>query len=365
MTEDLSRVHSALQQALTKLALPLLPPLQSSTSADLEQTQHYDELDRNDDAPSCDNSPCLSPREEGLAHAPIDSLYQITRLSALRSDTSPDGRSMPSKRNGSKMLVDFISKGLVSVQDAERLLDVFLGRIDHFLYTIGSGRYRKLEDLRRGSPILTACILTVAALHDPDSNHLYHICIREFRRLMSASMFDRHMNQDSMRAMCIATYWLHDLSWMISGYAIRRAMELNLSSNYQRVLTSNNEDAMNNLRIWYVLYVCDRHLSILYGRPSIVRDDVSIAGWEKLMTKPIFTESDKRLISQMVLLIIMGNVRELFGPDSGEPIPEAFAPKLMSFSLQIDHWMGFWSTELQRMFNFHSSSNRLTTYRHT
>lgn len=303
-------------------------------------------MQQDDDAPSCDNSPRLLPKEEGLPHAPIDSLYQITRLSALRSELPPNEKSTPTKRNDGYPLNDFISKGLVSVQDAERLFTVFLHRIDHFMYMVGSGGHRSLNELRRSSSTLTACILTVAALHDPHSNHLYNTCSREFRRLMSSSMFDRRMDQESMRAMCIATYWLHDLSWMISGYAIRRAMEVNLSSNYQRVLSNNNEDAMNNLRIWWVLYICDRHLSILYGRPSIVRDDVSIAGWEKLMNTSVFTESDKRLVSQMALLIIMGNVRELFGPDTGEPIPKAFAPKLMNFSLQIDHWMGFWSTEL-------------------
>ncbi|KAF2853348.1 hypothetical protein T440DRAFT_487286 [Plenodomus tracheiphilus IPT5] len=349
MIEDLGRMHSALQLTLAKLSLPPLPPLQSFTFAEGDPSPQHDSPDRIEEAPSCDNSPRLTPREEGLAHAPIDSLYQITRLSALRSDACPDDKATPSRRLNGQAVSDFISRGTISLNDAERLFDLFVKRIDHFLYTIGSGGYRRLSDVRRGSPTLTACILTVAALHDPDSNQLYSACIREFRRLMSASMFDRHMDQDSMRAMCIAAYWLHDLSWMISGYAIRRAMELNLSSSYHRVLISNNEDAMNNLRIWWVLYVCDRHLSILYGRPSIMRDDVSIAGWEKLISKPIFTESDKRLVSQMVLLIIMGNVRDLFGPDTGDPIPEAFAPKLMTFSLQLDHWMGFWSTELQKL----------------
>jgi hypothetical protein len=138
----------------------------------------------------------------------------------------------------------------------------------------------------------------------------------------------------------------HDLSWTISGYAIRRAMEINLSSSYQRVLATGDEDSMECIRLWYVLYICDRHLSILYGRPSIVRDEVSITGWEALMRTPAFTEADKRLVSQMALLIIMGNARELFGPDTGEAIPKAFAPQLTSFSRQIDHWMGFWSTEL-------------------
>ncbi|KAJ4366106.1 hypothetical protein N0V83_007741 [Neocucurbitaria cava] len=346
---DLSHIHSSLQQALAQLSLPPLPPLQSSALQDPEQTNQLELNSHEDELPSCDNSPRISPKEEGLPHAPIESLYQITRLRALRSDDPSEERQALMQSRASRPLNDFISKGAVSVEDAERLVGFFLNRIDHFMYMIGGGKHRDLESFRRSSSLLTACVCTVAALHDPSSNHLYGICNREFRRLMSASMFVRRMDQDSMRAMCIATYWLHDLSWMISGYAIRRAMEVNLGSNYQRVLADSNEEAMINLRIWYVLYICDRHLSILYGRPSIVRDDASIAGWERLMTTSVFTESDKRLVSQMALLIIMGNVRDLFGPDTGEPIPKAFAPKLMTFSLQIDHWMGFWSTELLRI----------------
>jgi hypothetical protein len=172
---------------------------------------------------------------------------------------------------------------------------------------------------------------------------------------MSASMFDRRMDQDCMRAMCVASYWLHDLSWMVSGYAIRRAMEVNLSSSYQQVLRASDEEAMNNVRIWYILYICDRHLSILYGRPSIVRDDVSVNGWEEILRSPICTEADKRLVSQMALLVIMGNACELFGPDTGERIPIAFAPQFEKSSRQIDHWVGFWSSELLSM----SSTNYL------
>ncbi|KAF1914401.1 hypothetical protein BDU57DRAFT_453299 [Ampelomyces quisqualis] len=341
---DLGHIHASLQEALTKLSLPPLPPLQTNSSHISEDTNEYRGADHEDEPPSYDHSPHPSPKEEGLPHAPIDSLYQITRLRTLRSDDSPDERKTSNATNH-----DFISKGLISIEDADRLVGLFVNRIDHFMYKIGSGTYRDLDSLRRGSSVLTACICTVAALHDPNSNHLYATCGREFRRLMSASMFDRRMDQDCMRAMCVASYWLHDLSWMLSGYAIRRAMEVNLSSSYQQVLRGSDEEAMNNVRIWYVLYICDRHLSILYGRPSIVRDDVSVNGWEEILRSPMCTESDRRLVSQMALLVIMGNARELFGPDTGEFIPIAFAPQFEKFSRQIDNWVGFWSSELLKL----------------
>ena len=349
MIGDLNVLHSSLQQVLSKLSLPSLPSLKTNTVDDSDPIQQYDAADREEDVPSCDNSPRLSPKDAALPHAPIESLYQLTRLRALRADDSNEERKPTPDFAANYPVNDFISRGIVDLDDAERLFSFFINRIDHFMYKIGSHKYRDLNSLRRASTILTVTICTVAALHDPQSNHLYKNCSREFRRLMSASMFDRRIDRDRMRALCVASYWLHDLSWTISGYAIRRAMEINLSSSYQRVLASGDEDSMECIRLWYVLYICDRHLSILYGRPSIVRDEVSITGWEALMRTPAFTEADKRLVSQMALLIIMGNARELFGPDTGEAIPKAFAPQLTSFSRQIDHWMGFWSTELLSM----------------
>lgn len=343
---DLDHIHSALQQVLGRLSLPALPPLQTSSAEQIDVSPQVDVLEREEAGPSCDNSPRISSRDDAVPHVPIESLYQITRLRALRSDDTADEPKLFSIATSNQAINDFISTGLVSIEDAERLVDLYLNRIDHFMYMIGSGKYRDLENLRRGSPILTACICTVAALHDPMSNHLYGVCKREFQRLMAASMFDRRIDRDHMRAMCIGAYWLHDISWTLSGYAIRRATEVNLNSNYHRVLSSNSEEAMDCMRTWYVLYICDHHLSILYGRPSIVKEDVSISGWEELMKNPVFTESDKRLVSQMALLIIMSNVRELFGPDTGEPVPRAFAPQFTNFSRQIDRWMGFWTTEL-------------------
>ncbi|KAF2006510.1 hypothetical protein P154DRAFT_455248 [Amniculicola lignicola CBS 123094] len=348
VTGDVEHMHSALQEVLERLSLPPLPALQTSSSNTLSPSPHEALPDREDQGPSYDTSPQASPRDDALPDVPIESLYQITRLRALRSDDTAE-ESRPSPTGPPNHPVhDFISNGAISIEDAERLVNMYLSRIDHFMYSVGGSKYHNLESLRRGSAILTACICTVAALHDPMSNNLYGICSREFRRLMAASMFDTRIDRDHLRAMCIGSYWLHDISWTLSGYAIRRATEVNLSSNHARVLTTNSEEAMDCMRIWYLLYICDHHSSILYGRPAIVREDTSISRWEELATSSIFTESDKRLCSQMALLIIMSNVRDLFG-DTKEPIPRAFGRHLTNFSRQIDQWMGYWSTELLKL----------------
>lgn len=331
-----------------KLSLPQAPPLRTNAAQLGEEADNLENEDREDEVPSYDSSPRLSPKEDGLPNAPIDSLYQITRLRNLRSDESPEERRSSLGRDAATFN-DFISRGLVKVEDAERLVGLFLNRIGHFMYNIGTASDVDFPNLRRRSSILTACICAVAALHEPDSNHLYTVCLREFRRLMSASMFNRRLDQDCMRAICVAAFWLHDISWMLSGFGIRRAMDVNLSSSFDQVLRSNSEEAMDNVRIWYILCVCDYHLSILYGRPSIVRDDVALNGWEQLLKSPVCTESDKRVLSQMALLVIMGNVRELFGPDTGEAIPISLLPHFEVLSGQVDHWKNYWTSKLPGM----------------
>ena len=242
---DLGHVHSALQDVLSRLSLPALPPLQTANSDLYVPSPHHDAIEREDQGPSCDNSPRASPKDDSLPHVPIESLYQITRLRSLRSDDPAYEARATTTRSLTHPVDDFITRGLISVEDADRLVNLYLNRIDHFIYMIGGSKYRSLEALRRGSPILTACICTVAALHDPMSNHLYGVCNREFRRLMATSMFDRRIDLDHMRAMCIGSYWLHDLSWTLSGYAIRRATEINLSKSFHRVITENSEEAMD------------------------------------------------------------------------------------------------------------------------
>lgn len=343
------QMHGALQDVLKRLSMPPLPRLETtSTATEVPSAEEFaDPLE--DVGPSTDNSPKLSPKDDSMPHVPIQSLYEITKLRALRADDAVQ-ESPTSHPNGraSRTINDFITTGSVSLEDAERLFDLYLNWLDHFMYRVG-GRYSDLTTVRRASPILTACICTVAALHDANSNHLYGICKREFQRLMAASMFDRRIDRDHLRAMCIGSYWLSDISWTLSGYAIRRATEVNLNANYRRAIAESNEDAADCMRLWYTLYICDQHLSILYGRPSIIREDFSIQGWETLLRALWVTDSDRRLISQAALLIIMRNVQELFGPDTGSPVPSAYAAQIVNFSRQLDQWVGHWSTNIPSM----------------
>ncbi|KAF5534076.1 transcriptional activator of proteases prtT [Fusarium phyllophilum] len=363
--QDLEQMHSALRQVMTKLSLPELPPLQSINSReegsppkdDHGNTSHNLSVSHEEfRGPSCDNSPKATPEDEGLPYVPIHSLYTLTKLSALRSPDNPEAQ----KGNA---INDFIARGALSLADAESLFSLYRDRLDRYMYGIGC-RYMTLEELRRKSPILSAATLTVAALHDPKADNIYGICSGEFRRLMEKSMFERRIDRDYLRAMCVASYWLSDLSWMLSGYAIRRAAECNLHNSYNQAIKEQSQEAADCARLWYILYICDQHLATLYGRPSIVQEDSSIQGWEQFLKSPVATEEDKRLTGQVMLVSILRNIRELFGTDKGEPIPRVYLNHILQFRRQLDEWYTRWMGELPEQWTQIGSFPRKGTILH-
>lgn len=350
VVQDLEQMHSALRQVMHRLSLPEPAPLQCASSRDSEGTPPKEDHPANPSVhlqpasqdephgPSCDNSPKATPEDEGLPYVPIHSLYTLTKLSALRSPDNPENRR-------GQTIDDFITRGALSLSDAESLFALYRGRLDRYMYGIGC-RYTTLEETRRKSAILSAAMLTVAALHDPKADAIYGVCSGEFRRLMEKSMFERRIDRDYLRAMCIGSYWLSDLSWMLSGYAIRRAAECNLHNSYAQAIKEQSAEAADCARLWYILYICDQHLATLYGRPSIVQEDTSIQGWEKFLESPVSTDEDKRLTGQVALVSILRNIRELFGTDKGEPIPRVYLNHISHFRRQLDQWYDRWLKDL-------------------
>lgn len=367
--QDIEQLHSILTDIVKKVGLPPPPTLQTTLLRQSEPSPPLPTdrrpnllsgLDLHDTnyGPSCDNSPKVSPEDGNLPHVPIYSLYALTKMRALRSPDEPEDvhgddhqlghdHHLVNGRHpsGVRGLDDFIDRGEIRLDDAERLFALYRDRLDAFMYGIGC-RYGTLDELRRRSPILAAATLTVAALHDPQADALYGTCSAELRRLTERSMFDRRVDRNYLRAMCVAAYWLSDMSWMLSGYAIRRAAESNLHNSYSRAIEEKSEEAADGARLWYVLNICDGHLATLYGRPSILQGDPSMQEWQDFLDSPIATEEDRRLVSQIALLGILGSIRALFGPDRSQPVPRTYLHQISHFSKQLDHWIKQWTSTI-------------------
>ncbi|KAL5049339.1 hypothetical protein BDW71DRAFT_217481 [Aspergillus fruticulosus] len=348
---DVSHLHHTLDLLCRHLGLEGPKALASTANprddsyppAETEQQGQQEEEEE-----GCEVSPPESP---SAVQAPIDTFLDITKTRSPHSIDSP-----PSARAGrSGTRSDLISKGIISPAVAERLVQNYFSRLDHYLYGIG-GEYQGFEQLRTNAPILLAAICTVSALHDPDDRTVYEACNREFRSLVAKSTFEKR-DVEYIRALCISSFWLADASRILCSDAIRRAADMRLHRSFDALFedrtsighapgtsvtspsAQNPASATDRVRLWYLLFVCDQHLSILHNRDSLLRSDKGIAmGWETYLHCAETTESDVRILSQVSLLLVMGQVRDVLGSDNQTPLPPALASQILNYSRQLDKW---------------------------
>ncbi|KAG9503707.1 hypothetical protein J7337_003660 [Fusarium musae] len=314
VVSDLEQMHNFLKEVAGRLDL-ILPPLRSfSGSAEGPKDESPSLSNKGHHVPSRDNSPKLMPEDDDVPYAPIHSLYTLTKLRALRS---PD--DMNSQQNPG--MEDVITKRLISLADAERLFNFYRKRLDPYIYLIGCP-YETMQECRQKSQFLLVAVLTVAALHDSTADYIYPVISSEFRRLFETSIFERRLSRDYLRALCIGCYWLSDLSWMLSGHAIRRAAEFDLHNSYDRAIEKASTEDAQCARIWYILCVCDQQLATQYGRPSIVQEDPSTQGATDFLHCAVSHEEDRRLLSQVTVLYLYSHVFR--GLSKDEPIPHYF-----------------------------------------
>jgi hypothetical protein len=184
-----------------------------------------------------------------LVTAPMGSLYEVTQLGSSR-ENSPGRQYAPDRTPAT----DFISRGAVDQAEAEELFDYFDQRLNHYLWDGIAMMHKDLSSVRTSSSLLSAAVLAVAALHIPRKERVFDTCYAEFAKLASDSMLSRHHTFDDLRALCIGAFWLSDVSWKLSGYAVRIATERNLHQFNRRAMQDSPEHR-EQARLWYLLYV--------------------------------------------------------------------------------------------------------------
>lgn len=186
-----------------------------------------------------------------LVTAPMGSLYEVTQLSDIRANSPGENES-----SDHSLVTDFISRGVVELQEAEELFQYFDQVLNRYLWDGIALVHNDLASVRNSSSMLSAAILAVTALHMPNKERTFDTCYTEFAKLASGSMLDRHHTLDDLRGLCIAAFWLADVSWKLSGYAVRIATERNLHQCFRKA-TQGSPEHKEQARLWYLLYVCN------------------------------------------------------------------------------------------------------------
>ena len=96
-------------------------------------------------------------------------------------------------------------------------------------------------------------------------------------------------------------------------------------------------------RVYYLVYVCDHHFSVTYGRPPMTRECHSIAAASRFLETENATEDDARLVSQLLIWTVNANIFDSFGIDVGTPLAAHKLSQLRRHSIALDIWYADWS----------------------
>ncbi|ETN46077.1 uncharacterized protein HMPREF1541_00261 [Cyphellophora europaea CBS 101466] len=281
--------------------------------------------------------------EHDIAGAPMEGLFEATQLNTLRARLRGDPNKRSSRR---KVESDLISQGIISIEEAEEMLQLYKTSLSRYLFNATISEARTLDSVRESSTFFFTAIMSVTSLHVPGKEKIHIQCTKALRDLIASSMFDRFHTLEDIRALCIAAFWLPDLSWKLSGHCVRMATELNLHQAFFKAFYSHKqtpqerEQSFEKARLWYLLYVLDHHFSIAYGRPPVTAELQAIKETDVFLSAPECTLSDRRVLSQVTLFAILSRAYNVFGLEA-ERLLEGDDVTLLTharFIEEIERW---------------------------
>jgi Fungal specific transcription factor domain len=283
-----------------------------------------------------ENSQDASLEEPEIVSAPMRSLYEVTKLRNF-------GNNTVEKPKSTLLEEDFISRGYVSLHEAEELFAYFSRTMNQLLWGGIVVPHGDLTSVRRASTLLLTAVLTVAALHIPNRTETLNTCYKEYVSLVSNMALTRSHTLDDIRGLCAGAFWLSDLSWKLSGHAVRIATEMGLHQSFQKMTRGHGAQYQyERAQLWYLLYVCDHHFSIAYGRPPVIHDDSSIKNCEVFLQSRYVVPGDIRLMAQVALFFILTEAYHTFGSDGEQPLREEDFGQLRVYNVAVDQWRLLW-----------------------
>lgn len=250
---------------------------------------------------------------------------------------------------------DAISQGLVPLEVAIDLVAFYLAHMDERVCGIvsraygrqsaGTGDLAKLVDrIRRSSSLLLLSLLSVAALHCRPP--MYSLVYREFVRLASTQAFSREQTLDDVRSLVVGASFLPDVSWILVGTAVRISTERGFHEAYRREADSrgDTDDAYEEARLYYLIYVADHQCSIPYGRPPMTRQHAVVRRCDEWLDdrrrRVGDVGEDGSLIAQVNLWQILHDVIDLTDTDPHRALDWEYLKLRDRFSDVLQRWSG-------------------------
>ncbi|EIN12012.1 hypothetical protein PUNSTDRAFT_83912 [Punctularia strigosozonata HHB-11173 SS5] len=301
-------------------------------------------------APSSDDeSEDTLPR--ATLNAPIEALQGLANAAAEAAaapSNSPPRvkkrkRAEPIPRNAFPHVVE---KGLVSDSEARELYHIFFSGC-HLFIPLFDTAYDTYEGVMERSPWTFDAILAVAGKirsgNGPLSSTFYK-CLEEAQGIARSSLFGPVVRKEAVMGMLLLAAWSTN-GWLPSGHAMRMALDLGLHRALEKLVDDNGKkrteeeerDLVVSARIWLCLYWFDHQMSLGTGRPIVLRDESSIKHCRVLLTHPMASPTDVRLVSQVELIAQKTQIYETLSPLNGQVNHNTLA-FIRRANLALDKW---------------------------
>ncbi|PPR07388.1 hypothetical protein CVT26_013704 [Gymnopilus dilepis] len=287
-------------------------------------------------ASSDDESEDTLPRAS--LNAPIEALQGLANAAAeaaaAPSTEAPRvkkrKRAEPIPRNAFPHVVE---KGLVTDSEARELFNIFFAGC-HLFIPLFDPSYDTYESLMERSPWTFDAILAVAGKIRSGNGPLsatFYKCLEEAQGIARSSLFGPVVRKEAVQGMLLLAAWSTN-GWLPSGHAMRMALDLGLHRALEKLADDSKqrtEEEERNLvvsaRIWLCLYWFDHQMSLGTGRPIVLRDESTIRNCRLLLSHPMASPTDVRLISLVELIAHKTQIYDFLAPLNGQVNNNALA----------------------------------------
>ncbi|ODN84061.1 hypothetical protein, variant [Cryptococcus amylolentus CBS 6039] len=263
----------------------------------------------------------------------------------LMKKTRPD----PTPRNP---FPDVITKGLVSETEARELWDIFFSGCHYFL-PIFDKSYDTFETFVDRTPFSTNGLLAVAAkirAGNGPPGQTFESCLAEGQGIARSTLFGPVVRKEAVLALVILSVWSQN-GWLPCGHALRAGLDMNLHRALDRLAIKDEErsefeerDLVVSARIWLNCYMHDHLVSLGNGKPLMLRDDSSVQRARELISHPMASETDMKLVASVELVNLRIKILEHLTPLHGKVDTSTITFVKSSFtSLRswYDEWYSF------------------------
>lgn len=129
--------------------------------------------------------------------------------------------------------------------------------------------------------------------------------------------------------------------------AVRAAGQCHLHQTFSKAL-HGDQAAYWSTRLHYLVFVCDHHFSIPYGRQPLTRESEATQSTAQFLALGHATEDDARLVSQVDLWSTTTQIQDTFGFNVDVLLRPESTPVLRRCMIALDTWRADWNEKFGR-----------------